>query len=389
MTFFLKKIPRNQACPCGSQKKFKHCHGIDGELYWPPLSSCKIARNIETKEQIRKQKEGLGTPIVSFSFGENNPRVVAVGNKIYTGNWQTFHRFLLDYICFVLGSDWGKSELKKPLTTQHIILQWRQKTCQYLQQNTNNPNGISTAQLIGAIQAYMGLSYNLYLLAHNEELQHRLIERLKRMDQFPGAYYETFVFAWLIKAGFQIDFENEQDRSQSHTECIAIHKETGKKYNIEAKSISRLGAYGATANTTSRYIERSAIDQVARALKKKAAHTRIIFINLALSKDEVINLSWVQKIITMITNKETYFKIDNLPAPEAYIFFTNNPDHYHLEDKPHQKHLLSVGFKIPDFGYGKKVTIEACAKHKDLLQLVSSIAENDQIPSDFPSETIQ
>jgi preprotein translocase subunit SecA len=21
------KVPRNQACPCGSGKKFKHCHG--------------------------------------------------------------------------------------------------------------------------------------------------------------------------------------------------------------------------------------------------------------------------------------------------------------------------------------------------------------------------
>ena len=26
-SFFSKKIPRNSLCPCGSEKKYKHCHG--------------------------------------------------------------------------------------------------------------------------------------------------------------------------------------------------------------------------------------------------------------------------------------------------------------------------------------------------------------------------
>ena len=26
-SFFSKKIPRNSLCPCGSGKKYKHCHG--------------------------------------------------------------------------------------------------------------------------------------------------------------------------------------------------------------------------------------------------------------------------------------------------------------------------------------------------------------------------
>jgi hypothetical protein len=67
-----------------------------------------------------------------------------------------------------------------------------------------------------------GLAYNLYLIAHNvRDIESRLIQRLKNPQNFHGAFYETRVAAELIKAGFELEYENEDDRSTSHCEFTA------------------------------------------------------------------------------------------------------------------------------------------------------------------------
>ena len=78
--------------------------------------------------------------------------------------------------------------------------------------------------MTGAVAAYLRFAYNLYLVAHNQRIQKRLIERLKDNKQFHGAYYETYVAATFIKAGFDLWFENEDDGSKRHCEFTATCK---------------------------------------------------------------------------------------------------------------------------------------------------------------------
>lgn len=336
--------PRNKTCPCGSTKRFKHCHGIDGQRYWPPLEVIQQIQERQIKEQLRIQNEGLGRPIISVLFENPDFRIVAVGNKIYPGSWKTFPNFLLDYIHKILEPDWINLELQKPLDDRHIILQWYQKVREYQQQTTaKNSNEVVSVPIIGVVSAYLGLSYSLYLLAHNEELQTHLIKRLKNQQQFPGAFYEAFVFSCLIKAGFQIEFEDEHDRSTNHVECTVIHKESGKKYSVEAKSITRFNSLGAIENTTEKSIEKSVMDQIRKALKKNAQHQRIIFINLNLPEDKAKDISWNKRISIMLKNAEKHLKFNNIPAPEAYLIVSNNPDHYHLEDFEYISLLMVTG----------------------------------------------
>ena len=47
---------------------------------------------------------------------------------------------------------------------------------------------VHSAPMTGAVAAYFGLAYNLYLVAHNMKVQEILIKRLKGKGQFYGAY---------------------------------------------------------------------------------------------------------------------------------------------------------------------------------------------------------
>ncbi len=56
--------------------------------------------------------------------------------------------------------------------------------------------------------SFLGLAYDLYLCAHNEEIPSELMRRLKDPSQFEGALYEAFVISIFARAGFQIEFED-------------------------------------------------------------------------------------------------------------------------------------------------------------------------------------
>ena len=95
---------------------------------------------------------------------------------------------------------------------------------------------IQSSPMTGAIFALLNLSYNLFLLEHNLELQEKIITRLKNKQQFQGVLYETYVSAVFIRAGFNLELENEDDSLTSHCEFTATAPMTGTKYSIEAKA---------------------------------------------------------------------------------------------------------------------------------------------------------
>jgi hypothetical protein len=94
------------------------------------------------------------------------------------------------------------------------------------------------------IAAFPGTAYALYLLEHNVELQTRLLNRLRDIGQFQGAYYELFVASGLIRAGFKLTLEDETDGKNKHCEFAAISTMTAKRYWVEAKMRSVAGYQG-------------------------------------------------------------------------------------------------------------------------------------------------
>jgi hypothetical protein len=218
------KVGRNDPCPCGSKKKYKRCHGFNRQ----PLITTKgveYAINRIRAEQVqRERQQGLGMPIISAqAFGR---RFVAVKNRLlHSKGWLSFHDCLGDYIKTAMGIAWGSDELAKPPDQRHPILLWHHLRAETLNRGPKKPGKVHSTPMTGAMAAYLRLAYDLYALDHNAELQEKLVNRLRNKDNFPGARYEVFVAATLIRAGFELEFENEDDGSTSHCEFTATLQE--------------------------------------------------------------------------------------------------------------------------------------------------------------------
>ena len=292
-------------------------------------------------EARRKSQQGHGKPIISTEF--QGYRFTAVGNRLhYSKKHRTFTDFLGDYIGSAIGTEWGNAEIKKPLKDRHQILQWYDAICNFQKLNMQKPNGqIQAMPLNGLLAAYYGLSYNLYLLQHNVELQEYLIQRLKRTDSFYAAYYETYVAAWFILAGFELRMENEQDPTKTHPEFIATRD--GQSYSVEAK----------TRQPNKKHLDVG--NQLYKALCIEAHHPRVIFIDMNVGPDMDFE-KFAKEASDSVRSRESKLKTHGEAASPAHIFVTNQPYHHALDETQLPRVCLAVGFKINDFGYGAKYT---------------------------------
>ncbi|MEW6388340.1 MAG: SEC-C metal-binding domain-containing protein [Thermodesulfobacteriota bacterium] len=382
-----KKIGRNEHCPCGSGLKYKKCHGhqAQDQLYNKKLPVNTQRQIIEQiiKDQRHKADYGETRPIIATDF--KGYKFVAVGNQLhYSKTWKTFHDFLFDYIKNCLGPDWGNLELKKDVTERHPIIGWYKCLCDFQRKHIKEDGEIYSAVCTGPVGAYISLAYDLYVLRHHALLQSRLVERLKDKQQFQGARYETYVTASFIKAGFEIDFEDEADKSKSHCEFVAAHKASGKKYSVEAKSRHRSGILG--RNGTARNFDeiRLRIGGLLRtALKKEALHTRVVFIDLNMPPEEggPFDQRWFKSLLDEIDRVEKE-GLTGEKAPSAYLFFTNHPYHYVGNEEPEpQKNFLMTAINMPVF----KISSPEIAMQADppIFKLWESINSHIKVPNKF------
>ncbi len=387
-----QKLGRNSPCPCGSGKKFKRCHGVLNQI--TPDVIEQASQRLDAQRRQREKQQGLGRPIVSAVF--KGHRFVAVGSRLWYApaeSWKTFADFLFFFIKKTLGEDWGNREIQKPFEQRHPILQWYHHLCLYQRQVGAKRGEVYSAPMTGAAAAYLNLSYNLYLVAHNnKDIQSKLIHRLKDRVSFAGAYYEFYVAAVFIKAGFDLEYENEDDRETSHCEFAAVSKVTGKMYSVEAKSCQPLApglAEGSERRTGRPRVGR----QLFRALEKAAKHERVIFIdvNVPDSATDDQAPAFMEHALNVLRRNERTLVVKGAPAPPAYVVLTNHPYHHNLETVHFRRATLAEGFKIRDFKMGASFpslrdALGARDRHSDMFRLMDSIREHYDIPSTFDGE---
>lgn len=373
----MAKIGRNESCPCGSSKKYKHCHGSIEHLDRVIVTADKLQQWADAARVQRERQQGLGKPIISAEF--QGHRLVAVKNRLlHSKGWKTFHDFLLDYIKMALGSEWGNAEIAKPLQQQHPVLTWYQKLCDVQRTFITQPGKVSVGTMTGAVAAYMHLAYDLYALDHNAELQEKLLARLRNQDKFTGARYEIYVAALFIRAGFDIEFEDETDGSRTHCEFTATYKRTGRQFSVEAKR---------------REGDRPRIGRLFNdALSKQANHDRIIFIDINMQDDATDNgpPAYLEKALRRIRSLEGKL-LNGQPCPSAYVFVTNTPWSLHLDAPAPRCGALAEGYQIADFkggGYAPSLrhAIDAREKHIEMHELMESIRDHSDIPSTFDGD---
>ena len=398
----MSKIRRNTPCPCGSGKKYKHCCGklsSDSHQETGPSKeaiaqmSLQFARH-EAREHQRRLIQGLGRPIVSLE--NHGYRIVAVGKQLrWSKGWRTFPDFLFDYIKHVLTPEWGNAELKKAESERHSLLGWYRKLCDFQRAHLpTQPSGIRQANMTGAVRAYLGLAYDLYLCAHNAELPDLLVKRLRKPQTFEGALYEAYVMGNLAKAGFQIELEDEADSTRSHCEFTATHKDTGRKFSVEAKAV---------ASTSTRAGASSAAPKIRGllydALCKQADHERLIFIEL--NRVELgtpgNTPDWIKHIDAELVQSEKELTVRGQPAPPAYVFVTNRGFMHALDNERWTEVGLACGYKIDDFAsrtgaHSILDLVRARERHKELHWLRRANQKHNVIPNSFddrlPEESV-
>jgi hypothetical protein len=350
----------------------------------------EVARQVEAmkaKQAQRERQQGLGRPIISAEL--DGQRLVAIGNRMsISKNWHTFHDFLFDYVKDALGREWGAAEQAKPLQQRHPVMQWNVKIGAIPRAK---PRGeVESAPMTGAVAAYLGLAYNLYLLAHNVEIQTRLIQRLKDPGTFWGAYFETLVASVFIKAGFDLEFENEGDRSRTHCEFSATFKQTGKRFSVEAKARNFQASKAEGKDSERRRLR--AWRQLSGALHKLADHARIVFVDLsspsAVRSAEIIPMLLAAQRELRASEHQ---KVHGQPAPPAYVFLTAAPHHFALDETAVGRAVLAEGFRIPEFKQGAQFPsvrhmAEARERHQEMHSLLESLKVHHEIPSTFDGD---
>ncbi len=373
----MSKVGRNDPCPCGSNKKYKRCHGFSNQPFLSIEDSQYALNRAKAAEVQRERQQGFGKPIISAVA--SGRRYVAVKSRLFhSKGWLTFHDFLGDYIKMAMGIEWGRIEQAKPLDQRHPILIWHHHRADKLNRGPKEPGKVHSLPMTGAIAAYLRLAYDLYALDHNAGLQERLVNRLRNKDNFAGARYEVFVAATLIRAGFELEFENEDDGSTTHCEFTATYKKTNKKFSVEAKhragNTFRLGR------------------QLNRALAKRANHSRMIFIDINVP-DDTTNAevpTYMQRALTDLRKFEGRI-INGKPLPAAYILVTNTPWHHHLHTSHFRLVAMAEGFQIPDLKLGStypnlRAAIDSREKHIEICDLIQSVKDHSEVPSTFDGE---
>ena len=307
---------------------------------------------------------------------------MAIGSEIFdAGNSKTFHEGLPVYLRVLLGEEWIKKDLEKELLLRHPILQWQNAMIACRGDNIQCPGKANTVSNRGEISALLNLSYNLYLMAHNSELQEKLIRRLKDPNQFLGAHYELQVAAFCIQAGFEITLEDEDDPNSTHCEFTATNIKSGRKYSVEAKARTHGKNSGAISS------------QLYSALKKTAEYERIIFININ-TPEKTSNLEpskWIHEAIASIRGAETRLKIKGNDAPPAYVLLTNQQNACNINDIRFDTVAVAESFKIPDFRIDysfsslKEATVSR-ERHKEVTFIFEAIKRHHNILSDLDGE---
>ncbi len=277
---------------------------------------------------------GYVHPIVGADF--QGKKWVAVADKLYRSkNWKTFPDFLMDFITLVLGSDWGKTELKKMPEKRHPIIQWYVKTCQLQQRMSGqkNANGIYQFRPNGASAAYINLAYDLYVLKHHTSLLESVVNRLKHADQFQGARYELLVAASCIRAGFDLTHEDETDGNKRHPEFLATHRMTGQRIWIEAKSRHRPGVLGRSGPFDPTVV-RAGVNGLLRDAADKApngSYAVFVDVNLPVSSENIFTNAWCTECMETFCNLEDASR--NFVEPFNLAVFTSFPHHYGSDDE--------------------------------------------------------
>lgn len=351
------------------------------------------ALGAKIQKAAHQREQGFGKPIISVEA--SGQRLLVVCNRIYhSPNWQTFHDFLREFLFSLLGPEWLREETAKSLEIQHPIARW---VVMAQSDVTSVPiiNGLRHGDMTGSMKAFMQLAYNLYLIAHNSppddafDRVRGYVARLKQrhFGNFLGALYETYAAAAFLKAGFDIQYEEESKGKRSYTEFVAVYPQTGRTFSVEAKARNSSGA------PQDDEVKRLRVtSKLITALNKYSEHERIVMIELNVPDEvsEDFANQWPAAAMDQIRSAEGLTNNDGQEFDPAYVIVTNHNYHSRLDARV-QTQALGFGYKIPDFAPAVPISsfyeyVCSQERHVEIDALMSSLKDHSHIPATFDGQ---
>lgn len=380
------KTGRNQPCPCGSGKKFKRCHGVARPLVSPYIPNTAgfdaVLRKAKAQAFQRARQQGHGRPIMSAVLGPT--RLVAVGKKIAYGKWKVFPDFLLHHLRSTLGADWVNAEFAKAESDQHPIMAWFRALAAIHAKHQTAEGEIFQTPYYGACGAVTSLAYDLYMIEHhaNDPQAERsfalILDRLRKPDQFFGARHECRAAGILLRAGFELTWEDEvSQRTRRHGEFTATFPETGRAFWVECR-MRQPAVQGAGFKFTG---------LISDALQKPTSLERLLFIELndATRRLNVVTGGWAYAAVTQLRKLEEQPTASSLPSAEVII--SNFPEHHHLEEVVPSVEMVMESFKTDRYRMGRmedlRDAVQVRSENPELEALWRSIQEHHSIPITF------
>lgn len=339
----------------------------------------------EAQENVRKQQQGQGNPIISFL--SHGYRIVLVRKRIYwEKNWLVFPNFLLAFMKNTLGAEWGTKEKDKG---EHPIFRWLTK---FQRHNDSLPTEgkLKSGPMMGFLACWLHLAYALYLIAHNDEIPDILLKRLRNPVTFMPAYYEAIVGAALAVAGFGLSSAETKVTSTPTPEFRAKSKTTGTTYEVEAKRKERWKSPTDDVSNAGFQSElRSYVrHQLYAASKKKLKNPIYWFeLNIPTLRTEVEWRTVAAKVEEALREAEKSMTVAGEPIRPAFIAITNhtflaNED---IEGQPAFAFLATI--KIDDYPFGRLVEIEAALegydKYRDIFWMMEAWKVARTVPTTF------
>jgi len=374
------KIGRNSPCPCGNGKKFKHCHGsLATKQSVGRITPELVTKRFESWETQRKKQQGYGRPIVSCEL--NGVRQVQIGDKVLSSpKWQTFHDFLVDFLKTIFDEAWFATQSELPEIERHQLVAWMEMGRGFINEHSSKMGAIRTSPVSGALLGVLDLAYSLFLVQHNCGIPPLVVTRLREPSQFLGAFYEMWVAGCMIRAGFELTFEDESDSTCSHCEFTAKDSRTGKSFSVEAKRREP----GDRPELVGRNLK--------NALKKQAVHTRIVMIeaNLATSREEGEPRTTMKRALEGLREREIKAPFFDHDSEPAYVVVTNSPYQHHLHDRA-DRWAIAEGYKIADFKLGRgfasvREMVESRDRHTEIYAFMQSLSEHNTVPVTFDGD---
>lgn len=342
------KVGRNDPCPCGSNKKYKKCCLNKTN----PLSQEEIQK---VYEEIIKQQPEPNLHLVKSIIHKGYRWRIIWSRLYYRPMQETFHEFIIDILKQTFGEEWRQQQLLLPENSRHIIIRWTESYRDWKKINATEDNKgdghIWGAIPSGDVLSLLQFAYDIYCLQAIRKLPDFIISRLKNNREFQGARYEVAVAAIVARAGFEITFLDDKEKSEKHCEFIAKNRITQEEIGVEAKSRRRKGVLNEDGDIDGKAVLKGDIfNLVAEAIKQRPGSIPyVIFVDLNVMPTPSIPLeqkSWfndikgvVDKIkereknglaienAVVITNFSYYYagNTNNAPPGESLFLVPLNP----------------------------------------------------------------